>query len=519
LRILKLLEEHHKQLAKALASTGSVKPADANLPTGKLQPENEKKDVEQNKVAEKPKEAEKTAPKEKSIPAEKTAPSDSKPKDASSSKPNLAHLSVRRPPRREMRSSIVADLAAARGKPSAAQQRRALPTTPEVTAQHASGMVTSTRSPPQGPAGGNGPATPPPTVAPRSTTTTAANSNNDAFQQFFNSFETVFHKLSAPLAFAGLPLIPEQAPTEPADGGKSTKKAARSTRATAEPDLTKIFSEPTLRALREDVGPAFGSHESFYVVPPSGGTRSYAAIVRSGTNDDEDEDGEDDEDDEIGSDAEFVDARESMGSSATPPTSMRVSLSLGRAVAAATGGTAKGKPGKGKGKGASPKKTTVRRPPQDEPRSAGGKTMEELELENGALRQLLDTQSRRLAMWEASAQSQSMALAQSLRLARSSARSPPAGPALPGAADAGGGAALLPPATESERVREMEEALNAERARREAAEHRLDKSQRENEKLLAVLGKYRDKWELLKESARKREKKKGDVRKGGPADD
>ena len=507
MRILKLLEEHHKQLAKALASTGTVKPADANPPPGKLQPETEKKDAEKVTAAEKPKDAEKPIPAQKGIPAEKSIPPDPNPKDASpQSKPNLAHLSVRRPPRREMRSSIVSDLAAARGKPPAAQQRRALPTTPEVTAQHASGKVTTARATPQGPATGHGPI-PPPTVAPRSATATpGTTNNNDAFQQFFNSFETVFHKLSAPLAFAGLPLIPEQAPAEP---DKSTAKGGRSgsTRATAEPDLTKIFSEPTLRALREDVGPAFGSHESFYVVPPSGGTRSYAAIVRSGTNDGDEDDDEDD-DDEIGSDAEFVDARESMGSSATPPTSIRASLSLGRAVAAATGG---GK-AKGKGKaGTPPAKRPVVRRPQGEPRSANGKTMEELDLENGALRQLLDTQSRRLAMWEASAQSQSMALAQSLRLARTSARSPPAG------AEGGGIPAAAAP--ESERVREMEEALNAERARREAAEHRLDKSQRENEKLLAVLGKYRDKWELLKESARKREKKKGDVRKGGPADD
>jgi hypothetical protein len=516
LRILKLLEEHHKQLAKALASTGTVKPADAH-PPGKLQPENQKKDAEKVATTEKPKDAEKPIPAQKSIPAEKSIPPDPNPKDASpQTKPNLTHLSVRRPPRREMRSSIVSDLAAARGKPPAAQQRRALPTTPEVTAQHASGKVTTARATPQGPTAGHGPI-PPPTVAPRSPTATpGATNNNDAFQQFFNSFETVFHKLSAPLAFAGLPLIPEQAPDEP---DKSTKKGGRSgsTRATAEPDLTKIFSEPTLRALREDVGPAFGSHESFYVVPPSGGTRSYAAIVRGGTNDDNEDDEEEDDDDEIGSDAEFVDARESMGSSATPPTSIRASLSLGRAVAAATGG---GK-AKGKGKaGTSPANRPVVRRPQGEPRSANGKTMEELDLENGALRQLLDTQSRRLAMWEASAQSQSMALAQSLRLARTSARSPPAGAALPGGGGAqGGGVPPAAPPPESERVREMEEALNAERARREAAEHRLDKSQRENEKLLAVLGKYRDKWELLKESARKREKKKGDVRKGGPADD
>jgi hypothetical protein len=37
--------------------------------------------------------------------------------------------------------------------------------------------------------------------------------------------------------------------------------------------------------------------------------------------------------------------------------------------------------------------------------------------------------------------------------------------------------------------------------------------QRENEKLLGVLGKYKDKWEMLKENARQREKRKEEERK------
>jgi hypothetical protein len=211
LRILKLLEEHHKQLAKALASTGGVKPADASPPPAKPQPEVENKDVEKAKPSEKPKEPkepEKPIPAQTTIPAEKTTPAEEKPKDASPrSKPGLATLSIRRPPRREMRSSIVSELAAARGKPGA-QQRRALPTTPEVTAQHASGKVTTASATTQVPG------IPPPTVAPRTAAAAAGAAGNDAFQQFFNSFETVFHKLSAPLAFAGLPLVPEQAPAE-----------------------------------------------------------------------------------------------------------------------------------------------------------------------------------------------------------------------------------------------------------------------------------------------------------------
>jgi hypothetical protein len=120
--------------------------------------------------------------------------------------------------------------------------------------------------------------------------------------------------------------------------------------------------------------------------------------------------------------------------------------------------------------------------------------MEELELENNALRQLLDTQSKRLQMWEASAQSQSMALAKSLRF-NASARMPPQ------------------QQTESERVHELQDQLAGERVQREALEHRNEKMQRENEKLLGVLGKYKDKWEMLKENARQRERRKEEERK------
>ncbi len=40
----------------------------------------------------------------------------------------------------------------------------------------------------------------------------------------------------------------------------------------------------------------------------------------------------------------------------------------------------------------------------------------------------------------------------------------------------------------------------------------MEKLRRENERLLSVLGKYRDKWEMLKESARQRERRKEEKR-------
>ena len=118
--------------------------------------------------------------------------------------------------------------------------------------------------------------------------------------------------------------------------------------------------------------------------------------------------------------------------------------------------------------------------------------MEELDLENNALRNLVDTQSRRLQMWEASAQSQSMALAQSMRIHRK-ATSPDASP----------------PKPESERVKKLEEDLCAAQAQREAAEHHFEKMERENEKLLlqvSNLRKYKERWERLKETARQKQR-------------
>jgi hypothetical protein len=300
---------------------------------------------------------------------------------------------------------------------------------------------------------------------------------SEGFNTFFTSFESLFSKLSAPLAFAGLPLTIEQANLQPEptsqgkdSGGKASQSLAEHTRsrsrATADPDLTNLFSAPALRAIREDAGPAFGAHESFYVVPPSGGTLSYAGIVGRGeAGDNIDDDGD-----------EFVDARESVGPPS--PRSIRGSGSLSRLKKGYTAAVQRSK---------------------QQAKSESGKTMEELELENNALRQLLDTQSRRLQMWEASSQSQSLALAQSLRFSRP--KDAVAALASPQVAN---------PSTEaeSERIKELEDMLIAEKAQLETLEHRNDKLERENEKLLSALGKYRAKWAKLTESARQREKNK-----------
>lgn len=126
------------------------------------------------------------------------------------------------------------------------------------------------------------------------------------------------------------------------------------------------------------------------------------------------------------------------------------------------------------------------------------KTLEELQMENQALKQLSDTLSKRLHMWEVNAQSSSMALQQSLRamhhhnagpaehlLHRSSGSSSPVTTM---------SAAPVHPDSDP-RVKELEEIVRR-------GEQELERVGRENEKLKNVLGRYRDRWEKLKEGAK-----------------
>jgi hypothetical protein len=362
--------------------------------------------------------------------------------------PALATLAARRKPNPDLSSSIASNLATARGKPPS--QRRSTPLPPNVTAQHAGGKLISRgverASTTQRPSNSRQPSTTPAPAQPAAT---------DTFSTFYNSLQGLYSRLPASLAFTGLPLTVEeetesQATSSKAEDPKNHKRQG-SSRATADPDYASMFSSSTIKALQQDAQGTFAGHESFYVVPTSGGTRSYAGIV-SGREEDALLAGDDDGD-------EFQDARETIG-----PPSPRSTRSSG----------------------------TLRKGKKAEiPRAPGGKTLEELELENNALRQLLDTQSHRIQMWETSAQDRTM-LAQSMRF---------------GTRDTSRDRASIA-TTESDRVKELDEELSAERAQREALEHQNEKMQREKEKLLAALGKYKDKWAMLKENARQRERNK-----------
>lgn len=228
---------------------------------------------------------------------------------------------------------------------------------------------------------------------------------DEPFQRFYSTFESLLSKLSAPLAFAGLPLgsegtdLPEAEPARAESPGETT----------TEPNMKKFFSKAALRAIKDESGAyVFGGAESFYVVPTTGGTISYAGILSRAERARLESEGQAEE---------FVDARESPGS-----------------------------PGLNR----------------------NAKTMEELQLENQALRALSDQLSKRLHMWEVNAQSSSMALQQSLR--------------------AIGG---------DEKVKELEEQIKLGRKE-------MEKMAKENEKLRGVVARYRDKWEKLKQGARDR---------------
>lgn len=111
----------------------------------------------------------------------------------------------------------------------------------------------------------------------------------------------------------------------------------------------------------------------------------------------------------------------------------------------------------------------------------GTKTMEELQLENEAMKALLDQTSRRLLDFEMSAQSSSVALQRSIRQLN-----------VPSAETGGNGNKEM-----EEKMRTMEEQVLV-RVREMA------KMERENEKLKGVVGRYRDKFESIKAGARAR---------------
>lgn len=344
---------------------------------------------------------------------------------------------ARRQQARDLSSSIVSNLATARGRPSP-QQRRGGPSLPEVTTQTAGGRLYTASERSTSPRATQGRSktahsistdTIPEEEGKLHSARPGVSPSDEGFERFFSTFGNLFSKISPSLAFAALPLNPtapstlSEHPAPPPAKSTSPTRTRSSSRSTPaanvfdDPDLSALISRPALRALRDEAGFPL-THESFYVVPPSGGTVSYAGILqqRGGLPEDgpqipspilevsSDEAGAADTTARVrgsqhsaGSQDEFVDARESFGPPS--PRSTRNSANL-----------------KGKRPSARSAVATF----------GSRKTGEELEGENAALRQLLDTQSRvlekqgkRLQMWEAQSQSQTAAaMAQSFMAGR-----------------------------------------------------------------------------------------------------
>jgi hypothetical protein len=485
LRILNLLEQHHKKLGQLLKSR------------------HEKPLVE---------------PQAQSVP-EKTQ---STPADSSSTATNAKDGPIRTPgtetvqkpprlplasrvPGRDLSSSIASNLATARGIPGN-QQRRGVLVSPTVSAHHAGGRFSNDQAIPTHGAdnarnsGNTGqafftsnephrkPSWTPPASAPEQEDQTqdeANKSSSDApFQQFYNTFEALMSKLSAPLAFAGLPLTTTTTPPAASPAARTTtvapgtklkdpKPPAPVIPITAESlDYSQLISQAALRAVR-DGAPSSNPAESFYVVPTEGGMASYSEIIqrtardvsnyhhRQLSNISEDND-------------DFVDARETIPSPLISDSSAPGTAAHSRRGSARPGPAARS---------------------TDMPKVAG-KTMEELALENQMLRQYLDSTSKRLRVFELSAQSSSAALAQSIRsLQRSPTVTPENSRGRADGSSSGRGGKGDEKARS--RIAELEEILRKN-------DKELQRREKENAKLKDVVVRYREKWEKLKEGARAR---------------
>ncbi|THC93142.1 hypothetical protein EYZ11_007385 [Aspergillus tanneri] len=297
----------------------------------------------------------------------------------------------------------------------------------------------------------------------------------EPFQRFYSTFGGLISKLSAPLAFAGLPLGSDMS-AQAEQSRKSTAETklnrhhATSERInqSAEPDVSKLFSRAALQAIRDTPGGGGGgvggvgnTAESFYVVPTTGGTISYAGILTRAEKEARRNSLEE-------GDEDFVDARE------TPSSPELRQNFVG----------SKGKTGRGNDKLSN---------------LQGPKSMEELQMENQALRHLSDTLSKRLHMWEVNAQSSSMALQQSLKAIHHQNIPSPEQQPQASSTVASPIAPLSAPSTSDQdlRIKELEDLVRR-------SEKDLEKAGRENEKLRSVLGRYRERWEKLKEGAKTR---------------
>ncbi|KAI0626450.1 hypothetical protein TUN199_01526 [Pyrenophora tritici-repentis] len=468
LRILSLLEDHHRKLA------GLIKEA----------PRKEKKAVDAIKQTDSTSTAQSKTSSRTSSAASTTLPTSRRRLPQSSIATNLAEkrgipsakrttsgtsvsLAGATAGRNEQQSTPVRDLLA--------QQSR------KNESNHVQDAPKPRGAPPQ-------PATPP---------------AEDNFRRFYAAFGGVISAISAPLAFTSLPLNPST-PT-PVSEPKEEKVAKTKSRAqspeasrtvkSSVPDLAALISKPALRALREDGAPPLGPNESFYLVPTSGGTVTYASVLnaQNGTPTTQLNPIDEGSGSMRGSShEEFVDARESVG----PPSSIisRRPRSRGGSTTPSTTTTATTTTG------VTPARSIAAG------RGTGHKTMEELALENDTLKSVIDKQAKRIQMWELNSQNSFNALAQSFRGAR--------GPT--GRDNTNALAQALASQDTTKRIADLEALLAAQNAKVADLMSNNEQLAKQNERNAQVLGRYREQWEKLKAGARKKEMERRE-KKGGDA--
>ncbi|KAK3997412.1 hypothetical protein QBC44DRAFT_315991 [Cladorrhinum sp. PSN332] len=446
LRTLRLLEQHHRRLSELLRLPSE--PTSQNSIDSDIQEEDEK---------------------DESSRAIQAA--------AASSKvmPTLVH---QRNPGRNLTSSIASNLASARGIRSKYPSQ---PLAPSVSNDQVSGNLEvhprregSTRT-----GKSADPLTKPSWVPPAIMEDTEPalaslkpTSSEEGFSKFYSAFGGLINRLSAPLAFAGLPLIveesvlgeqlPASAPTTAPSSStvesnrRPSSRHQRAAPSIAEPDLRKIYSRATIRSLPP-------SADSFYFVPPSGHTASYASILNhehkekrrmaaGGGIEDEDEE-------------DFVDAQEIIH---------QASALAGASIPAGI---------RNRGQ-----KNQV--PPEKGLRNM----VEELHLENASLKEALDKVSKRLHAFEMNSQSSHMALAQSIRFQRPGSPMSSSGMVHGGA---GGGDEAL-----KRKNKELEEQVSE-------LNTRLGGMEKDYDKLQQTVEKYRERWEKLKAGAKARREAQG----------
>ncbi|KAJ2998043.1 hypothetical protein NUW58_g452 [Xylaria curta] len=439
LRTLKLLEQHHRRLSELLQAP--------------LQPSSSQAASESD-AQEDEKEANHSASDPAAIPSksfnEKSAPS----------KPTL--LKQPRYPARDLGASIASNLASARGIRS---KYRSQPLSPSVSNTEVPGNLEGvlkkavSRSKMQDMLDNSDKMSTTPALdrnagvaedsSSRAISDASAPSSDEGFSKFYSAFGSIINKISAPLAFAGLPLISEEQPEEqiaPPAPETSTQKRIRvrhPASASTEPDIQKLYSKAALRAVARE---GQSTNDSFYVVPTSGHTASYASILTFADKEkrrmeasahvtmgnlpeDPDED-------------DFVDARESQ---------MTHSPALKRRAG----------------------------------KSSTDNIVEELYLENKSLKDMIDILSKRLHAFESMSQNSGMRLAESMRLMH------PGSPL---------SSASKPVVSEEAFAREISELKQQNQALIRENEE-LEKSYN---KARANLVRYREKWDQLKAGAKAR---------------